>query len=92
MIGLWIFGKLTADVVGALEKEDVWVTNERHAHELAAASAALGRAREVLEGSQPVELGASDLLRALEALGAITGDRAGDDLLDEIFNRFCIGK
>lgn len=84
--------ELTAEVVGALEKEDVWVTNERHAHELTAASAALGRAREVLQGTQPIELGASDLHRALEALGAITGDRAGDDLLDEIFSRFCIGK
>ena len=30
--------ELTAEVVGALEKEDIWVTNERHAQELAAAS------------------------------------------------------
>jgi tRNA modification GTPase len=83
---------LTADVVGALEKEDIWVSSERQAHELAAAVSAVDRAREVLQASQPIELGASDLHRALEALAAITGDRAGDDLLDEIFNRFCIGK
>jgi tRNA modification GTPase len=84
--------ELTAEVVGALEKEDIWVTNERQAHELATAVSAVGRAREVLEASQPIELGAADLHRALEALAAITGDRAGDDLLDEIFTRFCIGK
>ena len=84
--------ELTAEVVGALEDEDVWVTNERHALGLAQAAEALTRAREVLGEGRPLELGAADLHRALDGLAAITGDQAGEDLLDEIFQRFCIGK
>jgi len=33
-----------------------------------------------------------DLRAAWEKLGEITGDTAGEDLLDQIFSRFCIGK
>ena len=68
------------------------MANERHAHELATAAEALERARGVLSAGEPLELAAADLHRGLEALAAITGDRAGADLLDEIFRRFCIGK
>jgi tRNA modification GTPase len=84
--------ELTAEIVGALEGETVWIANERHAHELATAGEALDRGREILGGGRPLELGAADLHRALEALAAITGHRAGEALLDEIFARFCIGK
>jgi tRNA modification GTPase len=35
---------------------------------------------------------AGDLTAALNALGEITGETVGDDLLDLIFTRFCIGK
>jgi tRNA modification GTPase len=85
-------GELTGDVVGALEGETVWVANERHAHLLRSGASALARARAVLLAGEPVELAAADLHRALEALAAITGERAGTELLDEIFRRFCIGK
>ncbi len=85
-------GELTAEVVDTLEAETVWVTAERHAHLLAGAEGSLGAAIGVLEAGEPVELAAADLHRALDALAAVTGDRAGSDLLDEIFRRFCIGK
>jgi tRNA modification GTPase len=91
-LGALLEHELTERLVGALEGENIWVTNERHAHELALASQALVRARTVLREGRPLELGAADLHRALGHLAAITGDRAGDDLLDEIFRRFCIGK
>ncbi len=84
--------ELTAEVVGALEGETVWVANERHAHLLRSGASALARGRAVLLAGEPVELAAADLHRALEALAAITGERAGSELLDEIFRRFCIGK
>jgi tRNA modification GTPase len=33
-----------------------------------------------------------DLMSAYEALGAILGEEVGDDLVNEIFDRFCMGK
>lgn len=74
------------------EPESEGVGNERHAALLVRAAEALGRGRSVLAAGQPVELGAADLQRALEALAEITGENAGDALLDRIFTRFCIGK
>lgn len=60
-----------------------------------ALSEALKCARAVVEGlknHQPEELIAEDLLLAKNALGVITGDNIGDDILDDIFSKFCIGK
>ncbi|NTU85537.1 MAG: tRNA uridine-5-carboxymethylaminomethyl(34) synthesis GTPase MnmE, partial [Chloroflexales bacterium] len=60
---------------------------------------ALRRAREHLAGAlagweqgHPTDLLGGDLTAALNALGEITGETVGDDLLDVIFSRFCIGK
>lgn len=84
--------ELTRDVVDALEREDVWVVNARHAHELVTAGEALARAGEILRTAQPLELAGADLHRCLGALAAITGEQVGETLLDEIFSRFCVGK
>ena len=73
-------------------EESFWVTNERHARELVAAGENLARARQVLERNENLELCAADLYRSLSSLGAITGDEVGDEVLDAIFSRFCIGK
>jgi tRNA modification GTPase len=56
------------------------------------AAACAGRALEVLETAAPVELAAAELGRGLAALGTITGESAGPELLDAIFSEFCIGK
>ena len=84
--------ELTGDIAGTLEREDIWVANERHAHELNLAAEALSRAQKILSQERPWELSAADLHRSLDSLAAITGDRASEDLLSEIFGRFCIGK
>jgi tRNA modification GTPase len=44
------------------------------------------------EASAPLELLAEELRLAHDALGEITGQFTADDLLGEIFSRFCIGK
>jgi tRNA modification GTPase len=71
--------------------EDI-ITNERHCRCLDEAVEALERAGSGLERDLPLELIASDLRAALLSLGNITGSNASDDLLEEIFSRFCIGK
>jgi len=69
--------------------EDAILARERHLVALAAADAHLARAA----GELPrVELCAEELRLAQEALNGITGEFTPDDLLGEIFSRFCIGK
>lgn len=69
--------------------EDVILARERHLRALAVAGLHLDRATAELERS---ELCAEELRLAQDALGTITGEFSADDLLGEIFSRFCIGK
>ena len=69
--------------------EGLFMARERHVEALLEAQAALGRAEGI---SQAFELYAEELRMAQKALGRITGEVSPDDLLGEIFSRFCIGK
>ena len=64
----------------------------RQADAVLTARRALDAAAETLAAGAPVDLLAGDLLAASAALGGLTGSTAGDELLDAIFARFCIGK
>jgi tRNA modification GTPase len=68
--------------------EDIFMARERHLVALERAAAALGRAGQVAHG----ELLAEELRLAQRELGSITGEVTADDLLGEIFARFCVGK
>ena len=68
------------------------VTNARHAQALADTAEALGRVRLGLSNNTPTDLLAEDLRSALSSLGTITGQITTDEVLGEIFGRFCIGK
>jgi tRNA modification GTPase len=68
------------------------VSNPRHADALARARAALARAVGVADDGQPGEIVALELRAALAALGEITGRGVGEELLERIFARFCVGK
>jgi tRNA modification GTPase len=82
------------DVAGAHEDmEGTFLARARHLHALDAAGIHLGAAAAHLAGAQPpLELFAEELREAQTALSAITGKFTADDLLGEIFGRFCIGK
>lgn len=71
---------------------DRLVPNMRQKIGLETARRRVGSARENILKYVPPELTAIDLREAMDALDEITGDQAGDDLLDHIFERFCIGK
>ncbi|RRR74308.1 MAG: tRNA uridine-5-carboxymethylaminomethyl(34) synthesis GTPase MnmE [Candidatus Viridilinea halotolerans] len=68
------------------------VSNPRHQDALRRAQAYLGAALEGYKAKHPLDLLAGDLTAALNALGEITGETVGEDLLEVIFSRFCIGK
>jgi tRNA modification GTPase len=68
------------------------VTNARHADALRKASINLYRVIEGLNTNIQTDLLAQDIRYALEALGQITGEVTNEDLLANIFGKFCIGK
>ena len=55
-------------------------------------AAALRQAAEGMGQGLPLDLCAVDLNEALAALGRITGENVSDQLLDEVFASFCVGK
>ncbi len=72
--------------------ESLVITRERHRQALAEAHAALARVSQSLQEDRSEDLIAVDLNAALEHLGGILGKTFVDDLLDQIFVDFCIGK
>lgn len=68
------------------------VTNARHYNALCSASRALEMVRNGLASHTPTDLVAQDLREALYYLGTITGEISTDEVLGNIFAKFCIGK
>ncbi|WP_309678252.1 tRNA uridine-5-carboxymethylaminomethyl(34) synthesis GTPase MnmE [Polaromonas sp.] len=73
--------------------EGVFMARERHVQALRRVEAQLATAASQLQAARPaLDLLAEDLRQAQLHLGEITGEFSSDDLLGEIFSRFCIGK
>ncbi len=73
--------------------EGVFMARERHVQALQAVAQQLDRAHAQLQSRAPaLDLLAEDLRQAQVALSQITGEFTPDDLLGEIFSKFCIGK
>jgi tRNA modification GTPase len=73
-------------------REDVFIARRRHLEALGRAGQSLHEAMDAYVGKQGMELLAEHLRNAQHALGEITGVYVADDLLGEIFSRFCLGK
>lgn len=71
---------------------DTIVTNARHANSLKNVNAALNKVLEGLNLNIVTDILALDIRYALEEIGLITGEVTTDDLLTNIFSKFCIGK
>ncbi|MBI1731887.1 MAG: tRNA uridine-5-carboxymethylaminomethyl(34) synthesis GTPase MnmE [Gammaproteobacteria bacterium] len=89
--------ELLRDILGRIAagddtSEDVLLARARHLHALDEAGAAVRRMLDVAGQGDSLELAAEELRLAHSALGWITGAVSADDLLAEIFSRFCIGK
>ena len=84
---------ITADDVKLLEESDgLLVTNARHCEALHAAAGDLATFLTGLSSGIPSDLLAEDLRSATRHIGLITGEITPDDILGEVFGRFCIGK
>jgi tRNA modification GTPase len=82
----WILG---ADLIG---RDSMIVTNLRHCRIMEAAEKDLMRAEAALKDRLSEEFALVDLHKALQQLGAITGETGTEEILHEIFSRFCVGK
>lgn len=72
--------------------EDYWITNEREISALKSAESGLRRIENLLETNPAIELVAFELRTVLDSLSEITGEISSEDILQTIFNGFCIGK
>ena len=75
-----------------LAADGLLVTNQRHQQALLRAAEDLRRFLDGLSTSLPTDLLAEDLRSATASLGTIFGEVTPDDVLGEVFGRFCIGK
>lgn len=72
--------------------DEIYITNIRHKTALLDAYGALERVRDSIDDGMPEDFYSIDLMDAYEALGNITGETIGEDLVNEIFSKFCMGK
>ncbi|HDR68690.1 MAG TPA: tRNA uridine-5-carboxymethylaminomethyl(34) synthesis GTPase MnmE [Bacteroidaceae bacterium] len=77
---------------GSMKHRDIIITNIRHFNALKSASESLIRVREGLGSSLPADLLSQDIRETLHYLGEITGEVTTDEILENIFRNFCIGK
>ncbi|UQS87237.1 tRNA uridine-5-carboxymethylaminomethyl(34) synthesis GTPase MnmE [Nicoliella spurrieriana] len=73
-------------------QSNVMVTNARHISLLNQADSALNDVINGIDSGMPVDLVQIDMTRCWELLGEITGDSYNDELLDQLFSQFCLGK
>ncbi len=68
------------------------ITNERHVQLLKRAARELDEAIGLLKNGEPVEVAELSAHYAYEALGKIIGEEVGEEILDTVFSKFCLGK
>lgn len=72
--------------------EQVYITNVRHRAALEEAKESLEMVEKSIEDQMPEDFFSIDLMNSYEALGKIIGESVGEDLVNEIFSKFCTGK
>ena len=71
---------------------DVIITNLRHKNLISKAIENVKKARDTVEENMPIDIIAIFIKDILEDLGNITGEFVTDDIINEIFSKFCLGK
>lgn len=72
--------------------DEVYITNARHKQALIDARESLKLVLRSLEDNMPEDFYSIDLMSAYASLGSIIGEEVGEDLVNEIFSKFCMGK
>ena len=72
--------------------DEIMITNIRHKEALEQALQSLSLVEKSIEDGMPEDFYTIDLMEAYASLGSILGEEVGDDLIEEIFSKFCMGK
>ena len=72
--------------------QDIVITNVRHKNLIEKALESVKKAKETMENKMPLDIIAIFIKDILEDLANITGEFVTDDIIDEIFSKFCLGK
>ena len=72
--------------------DEVCITSSRHKEALLEALESMKEVQGSLENDMPEDFYSIDLMNAYASLGRIIGEEVGDDLVNEIFSKFCMGK
>ncbi len=71
---------------------DTIITNERHKNAIRKSRKFVNNAIKTIKNNMPIDIISSDMKQILEELGKITGDTVTEDIINEIFSKFCLGK
>lgn len=74
------------------DHDEVVITNLRHKELLQRAKESLLQVKKSIENAMPEDFFSIDLMEAYSSLGSILGEEVEDDLVEEIFSKFCMGK
>jgi tRNA modification GTPase len=72
--------------------DEVYITNMRHKEAIADAKESMLQVVKSLDMDMPEDFYSIDLMSAYASLGTIIGEEVGEDLVNEIFSKFCMGK
>ncbi len=84
--------RILSEKSGARSEDSDLLTGERHISLALKAAQSLEMAASALLSGQPLDMASVDLWDAIRALGEITGEDATEEVVGEIFARFCVGK
>lgn len=82
---LFFTGSISSD-------SEIMITSLRHKEALEESLESLTHVKSSLEDNMPEDFYSIDLMDAYASLGKITGEEVGEDLINEIFSKFCMGK
>ena len=72
--------------------DQIYITNVRQKNALSDALESMKKIIQSIDDGMPEDFYSIDLMDAYESLGSITGESVGEDLVNEIFSKFCMGK
>lgn len=72
--------------------DEIVITNERHLYLIDKTTESLNMVLDGINQKLPEDLISIDLMNSYDSLGSITGEKTDDDIIEEIFSKFCMGK
>ncbi len=72
--------------------DSLTITNERHKQAIFNMKHCIEKAKEAINSKMPIDVVTINITDILEEIGKITGESVSEDIINEIFKKFCLGK